>query len=72
MSRKKKRVVMGRLVPRKSLDRSFDLIFWKKVGVQGRFEAAWEMVRELVDWNPRYGHQQRLRRSIASLKLRSG
>lgn len=66
----KKRVVMSRLVPLKGLDRSFDLAFWRKVGPQGRFEAAWEMVRELPEWTFSRGRQQRLRRSSARLKLR--
>lgn len=62
---------MSRLVSLKEADRSFDLLFWKKVGTQGKFEAAWDMVSDLPNWNPRYGNQQRLRRSVASLKLRS-
>ncbi len=53
-------------------DRSFDLKFWKKVGTAGKFGAAWEMVLDLANWNPRYAGQQRLRRTVSSLKFRSG
>jgi hypothetical protein len=27
-------------------DGSFDIEFWRQVGAEGRFAAAWEMVRE--------------------------
>lgn len=66
----KRRVVMSRLVSRKALDRRFDLAFWRRVGTQGKFAAAWDMVRELIHWNPRHGDQQRLRRSVAVLQRR--
>ena len=69
---RKKRVVMERLVPIKKCDRSFDLLFWKRVGVKGKFEAAWDMVRDLVNWNPKYAPKPRLRRSFAVLKQREG
>lgn len=67
---RKKKVVMGRIVRLKDADRSFDLKFWRRVGVRGRFEAAWRMVCDLCNWNKNYGPQQRLRRTVATLKLR--
>jgi len=70
MKKNKKKVIMERLVPLKKAGRDFDLKFWKKIGTYGKFEAAWQMVCDLPNWNPRYGTQQRLRRSVASLKLR--
>ena len=36
---KRKRVVMARLVPRAQAGDEFDLAFWRKVGVAGRFDA---------------------------------
>ena len=69
MSRAKK-VVMSRLVPLARMNSSFDIQFWQKVAPQVRFAAAWEMVQELPHWNPRYDYQQRLQRSVASLKRR--
>lgn len=62
---------MERLVPLEKADRSFDLEFWHKVGTRGKFEAAWDMVCDLPNWNPRYVPQQRLRRSFSTLKLRA-
>lgn len=62
---------MSRLVRLKDADSSFDLKFWKRVGVRGKFEAAWDMVCDLCNWKPGHGPQQRLRRSVASLKLRT-
>jgi hypothetical protein len=32
---------MARLVKASEMDRSFDLLFWEKVGAEGRFSAAW-------------------------------
>ena len=41
-----KKVFMSKLVSLNKMDRSFDLEFWDKVGVQGRFQALWQMVLE--------------------------
>jgi hypothetical protein len=68
--KKRKKIIMSRVVRGKFPDRSFDLEFWKKVGTAGKFKAAWEMVLELANWNPRYAVQQRLRRTVSSLKFR--
>jgi hypothetical protein len=38
---------MARLIKPSEMDRSFDLEFWRKVGAEGRFAAAWEMVLEV-------------------------
>ena len=61
---------MSRLVRLKNADDRFDLSFWKKVGAEGRFDAAWQMVCDLTKIRPRYGTQQRLRRTVSSLKHR--
>lgn len=61
---------MSRLVPLKKAGHRFDLDFWEKVGTQGKFEAAWQMVTDLANWHSRYGSQQRLRRSLALLQRR--
>ncbi|MBI2082264.1 MAG: hypothetical protein HYT76_01720 [Deltaproteobacteria bacterium] len=68
----KKKVVMERFVPLEGCDKDFDLEFWRRVGTQGKFEAAWEMVLDLPNWNSRYANQQRLRRTVSSLKHRGG
>lgn len=38
---------MARLVKAKDMDRSFDLLFWRQVGAEDRFAAAWQMVSEV-------------------------
>jgi len=70
MTEQKKPVVMVRKVKTTDQDRSFDLEFWGRVGVQGKFAAAWEMVCDLAKWKPGYAKQQGLRRSIATLQRR--
>jgi hypothetical protein len=72
MKAKKKKVIMSRLVPLADDKRDFDLLFWQRVGDQGIFEAAWEMVLDLAKWKQPHGNKSRLRRTIASLKLRQG
>jgi hypothetical protein len=44
---RRRRVVMARLVPLKKADRSFDIEFWRRVGVEGRWRAMREMVKEV-------------------------
>ena len=70
MSKGSSRVVMARLSPLKNNDRSFDLQFWDRVGTQGKFEAAWQMVREWAAWKGIDESQLRFQRTIASLKQR--
>ena len=41
-----KKVIMSKWGSLNKMDRSFDLEFWDKVGVQGRFQALWQMVLE--------------------------
>lgn len=72
MKKHKAQVVMARLVPLNKCDGLFDLEFWRRVGVQGRFAAAWQMVCDLYKWNPRYEKQQGLQRTVAVLKPRKG
>jgi len=43
---------MARLVKASEMDRSFDHAFWKRVGAEGGFSAAWEMVLEGGDLLP--------------------
>lgn len=67
----KKNVIMARMVKLSDDTSAFDLEFWDRVGVQGRFAAAWQMVCDLYKLNPKkYGRQQRLQRSVAVLKPR--
>lgn len=60
-----KRVVMARVLrPGEKDDGSFDLEFWRRVGAEGRFAAAWEMVAEVAAMRGESGSQPRLQRSV--------
>jgi len=60
----KRRVVMARLVPLKKVDRSFDIAFWRRVGVEGRWQAMREMVREVYRMRGEDVPEFRLQRSV--------
>lgn len=66
------RVVMTRKVRLDQLDRSFDLEFWQRVGAEGRFEAAWQAIVDLVALGLLDENQLRLRRSVTRLERRWG
>lgn len=70
MQKRKKRVVMAKITTWDQHDRSFDLEFWEKVGSEGKFVAAWQMVCEAPLWKGKHASQSRLQRSVASLKRR--
>jgi len=61
---------MARLVRLRDADRSFDLEFWRRVGAEGRFAAAWQMVKEVAVIRGGDGHQPRLQRSVAKFVRR--
>lgn len=63
---------MSQLVRLKDADDSFDLAFWNKVGVKGKLEAAWQMVVDLKNWNPKYAPEPRLRKTHTLFKRREG
>jgi hypothetical protein len=68
--RRRSRVVMGRLVRRDADDGMFDLEFWARIGAEGRFAAAWEMVREQWWIRGQRADQRRLQRSVVRLQRR--
>ena len=59
---------MARLVKVKDMDRSFDLLFWKRVGAEGRFAAAWQMVSEVNAIKGKEIGESRLQRSVQNIK----
>jgi hypothetical protein len=61
---------MARLVRRDAMDRSFDLEFWSRVGPEGRFAAAWDMVCETEAMHGRDAGQPGLQRSVFRAKRR--
>jgi len=63
---------MARMVRIDEADRSFDLTFWERVGADGRFAAAWQMVLEVDAIRGKDVSQPRLQRSVQNLeRLRS-
>lgn len=61
---------MARLVEFKKADITFDLEFWHKIGSDGRFSAAWEMINEYRKIKGLHGNQPRLQRSVQNLQSR--
>jgi hypothetical protein len=62
---------MSRLVHRDQQDRSFDLEFWEKVGAAGRFEAAWQMLKEVQLIRGQSGELPRMQRNVTRVLRRS-
>jgi hypothetical protein len=62
------RVRMARLIKAKEMDRSFDLAFWKRVGAEGRFSAAWDMVLEVNAIRGKETTESRLQRSVQNIE----
>jgi hypothetical protein len=63
---------MARLVKAKDMDRSFDLLFWERVGAEGRFAAAWQMVSEVNAIKGKDTGESRLQRSVQSIQKIQG
>jgi hypothetical protein len=57
------KIRMAKLVKASEMGRSFDLISWDKVGAEGRFSAAWEMVSEVQAMRGKDSGESRLQRS---------
>ena len=65
------RVVMARVLhPGEQDDGSFDLEFWRRVGAEGRFAAAWDMVTEAAAIRGEDAGQSRLQRSVLRVQRR--
>jgi len=63
--RMEKRVVMSRVLRNGEVDDgSFDIEFWQRVGAEGIFAAAWEMVSEARAIRGDDGDEPRLQRSV--------
>ena len=68
----KQRVVMARMVKRGAEERNFDRTFWRHVGHEGRFAAAWEMIAEAELIRGKRVRQSRLQRSVQNIFRRKG
>jgi len=49
-------------------EKGIDRIFWKKVGAEGRFSAAWEMIGELSAIRGGDGSKPGLKRSVQNIQ----
>ncbi len=47
--------------------KKFDVEFWKKAGVQARFEAAWQMIGDFYKIRGKNVPKLRLRRSVQNI-----
>ena len=68
MKRKRKKIVMAHFSRITDNDRSFDTRFWRRVGAEGRFAAAWEMVAEYTAIRGGDGSKSRLLRSVQRIE----
>jgi hypothetical protein len=51
-------------------DGAFDLEFWRAVGAEGIFAAAWDMVNEVRAFRGEIGDEPRLQRSVVRVVRR--
>ena len=61
-------VRVARLIKATDKDRSFDLAFWKRVGAEGRFSVAWDMVLEAEAIRGEKSRDSRLQKSIEKIR----
>ena len=48
--------------------KEFDMLFWKKAGVQARFSAAWQMLEEFYKIRNKHGYKLRLQRTVQNIE----
>jgi hypothetical protein len=66
------RVIMSRVVRHKQHDdRSFDIEFWQRVGVAGRFAAAWQMIRDVQRMRGQSGELPDMQKNVTRVIRRS-
>jgi len=63
-------VVMEQLVHRDQVDGSFDAEFWRRVGAEGRFAAAWQMVKEVSLMRGGDGKELEFQKDVERLEKR--
>ena len=73
ISRDEKSMVrMAKLVKANAVDRSFDLEFWRRMGAEERFKAAWQMVMEVNTIKGSDSIESGLQRSVQHIHRISG
>lgn len=65
---KTERKIIARLVRQQDDDRTFDLEFWQQAGVDARFEAAWQMVLDMLILKGEDVDEYRLQRSVENIE----
>jgi len=58
----------ARLVRITEDDRSFDIEFWQRAGIEAIFAAAWDMVQEVQAMRGKSGRQPGLQRSVENVQ----
>ena len=65
-------IIMEKLTPLATLDRSFDIEFWQRQSSTARFSAAWEMVEFAYQLKGRDATELQLQRTLESLESAAG
>ena len=65
------RVISAQLVKLGDDDGNFERSFWRSVGPEGRFAAAWEMVLEAELFRGKDAGESRLQRSVQRIQRRA-
>ena len=63
--------ITARMVRRGEEELDFDRQFWKELGHEARFEAAWEMISEVAAIRGKDARQPRLQRSVQHIFRRA-
>lgn len=59
---------MERYGPLKTMDRSFDIGYWQRLGPAAIFDAAWQMVLDVHTRESNHPDELRLQRTIESFQ----
>jgi hypothetical protein len=64
-------VVMARIIKHDEDHGEFDYEFWRRVGHEGRFAAAWGMIYESELMKGKHVTKSRLQRTVQNIKRRT-
>jgi hypothetical protein len=68
----RRRRISARVVRSHDEIAEFNREFWRRQGHEARFEAAWDMMLDVLRMRGERARQPRLRRSVAVLERREG
>lgn len=64
----KNKKIWERMIPISQADDDFELKFWQRAGVQMRFAAAWQMIKDFYKIRGKNEIKPRLQRSIQNIQ----